>query len=303
MSPLDGPSTSARPLPMSERGGWARDLIRPFYAGYYNHRHAKWAEVEDTSFVSFTFDDFPSSALNIGGKIIAEMGATATFYATSGPGSEELYSKQDLETLLSQGHELGCHTHSHLRAGYVSGRAFERDVVRNISALERMAPGQRLRSFSYPFGATNLRTQRRLSRYFTSGRGTVGGINRGRFDLNHLRANRVNSRLGNRRALEELIDVAANRGGWLLFYTHDVSSEPSQFGCTPRDLEALASHAARSGAALRTVGQVVASLRQEMLDSRARSANVSRPSPDPDRTTRRSPRTAPSDSDHRGVDD
>ena len=174
--------------PWRGRAAPLRDAIRPLYARYYDYWHANWARVEDASFVSFTFDEFPSSAVNSGGKIIAEIGTAATFYATSGPSADERYSKYDLDTLLAEGHELGCHTDSHLRVGRVPGRTFERD------------------------------------------------------------------------------DATASEGGWLVFYTHDLSMRPSPFGCTPADLETLASRAVAAGVELLPVGEVVARLRPDALD-------------------------------------
>ena len=66
--------------------------------------------------MSFTFDDFPSSAVHAGGTLITELGGTATFHATSGPYAAGLYEKHDLDALLAAGHEVGSHTHSHSKS-------------------------------------------------------------------------------------------------------------------------------------------------------------------------------------------
>ena len=77
---------------------------------------------------------------------------------------------------------------------------------------------------------------------------------------NHLRSNHVYAEVGSQKRLEELVDNATDRGGWLLFYTHDVSTNPSPFGCTPDDIERLASRALDKGAKLLAVREVMARL-------------------------------------------
>jgi hypothetical protein len=46
-------------------------------------------------------------------------------------------------------------------------------------------------------------------------------------------------------ALRARIDEARDRNGWVIFYTHDVSEDPSEWGCTPAQLEAVVDHAAQ----------------------------------------------------------
>src|ERR1700681_1152721 len=62
--------------------------------------------------ISFTFDDFPRSALLVGGAILHRFGLTGTYYASLGLAGKETASGQifvpdDLTTLVEQGHELG----------------------------------------------------------------------------------------------------------------------------------------------------------------------------------------------------
>jgi hypothetical protein len=44
--------------------------------------------------------------------------------------------------------------------------------------------------------------------------------------------------------MRRLIDRACKIGGWLIFYTHDVTETPSRFGCTPRQWESVVAYAA-----------------------------------------------------------
>ena len=38
---------------------------------------------------------------------------------------------------------------------------------------------------------------------------------------------------------------ARARNGWIIFYTHDVAEQPSEWGCTPAQLEAVVGYAAQ----------------------------------------------------------
>ena len=62
--------------------------------------------------VSFTFDDFPRSALHVGGEILRARGFAGTYYASLGLVDRDspvgrIFSVYDLKSLLAQGHELG----------------------------------------------------------------------------------------------------------------------------------------------------------------------------------------------------
>lgn len=246
-----------------------KDALRPLVAANYRTRHRKPAECgPGTSLISFTFDDFPASAYRVGGRIVADAGASATFYASTAPGAPGPLVTGDLEGLVADGHELGCHTHRHLRIGDVPLRTYERDVLDNMAALRSLVPGIALDSFSYPYGSATLRSQHRIGRHFASSRGTLDGINRGAFDLNHLHGTRVYHHVGNLVALGDMIDDTAENGGWLIFYTHDVDGDPGEFGCTPGDLEYLVDRAVDSGARLVNVRDAVALLRPDLVSVR-----------------------------------
>src|SRR5262245_58970253 len=68
--------------------------------------------------ISFTFDDFPRSALLTGGAILGRFGLTGTYYASLGlmgtkaPAGPS-FVLEDLQALMEQGHELGSHTSDH----------------------------------------------------------------------------------------------------------------------------------------------------------------------------------------------
>ena len=86
-----------------------------------------------TPLVSFTFDDFPRSALLAGGAILRRFGLTGTFYASFGlmgrtAPTGSIFVRQDLDVLREQGHELGCHTFDHCHSWDTATDVFERKL-------------------------------------------------------------------------------------------------------------------------------------------------------------------------------
>ena len=72
--------------------------------------------IRDQGFVTFTFDDFPASALDIGGAILERYGLRGTYYAAPGLMGQESelgkhFTLADLEHASAIGHGVrpqGC---------------------------------------------------------------------------------------------------------------------------------------------------------------------------------------------------
>jgi peptidoglycan/xylan/chitin deacetylase (PgdA/CDA1 family) len=148
----------------------------------------------------------------------------------------------DLAELHARGHELGCHTYSHLKACDLDTATLEREVIRNRTCFERLVPGARLANFAFPFGIGTFRGKRQLARHFKTSRSIVPGINRGRVDLQFLKSVPLIDREIDRSEIDDLMDATVADNGWLIFYGHDVCRRPSAYGCS----EALLDHALKA---------------------------------------------------------
>jgi len=211
--------------------------------------------------VSFTFDDFPRSAYITGGAILQNHGAHGTYYAalslmTATTDLGQHFTADDLHHLLADGHELGCHTFSHLSCSLNSVRTIEADLTKNQAELHKVLPGYQLYQFAYPYGHVSVRAKRIAGHFFCSSRSTYPGINTAGSDLNLLLAARLYSRTPSPH-IRSLISEAVANCGWLIFYTHDVEQHPSPYGCTPQYLEDAVKCALDSGATILTVGQAL----------------------------------------------
>lgn len=219
----------------------------------------------DRPVVSFTFDDFPHSAFKTGGAILKDFGVRGTYFVSIGLIDRtnecgRLFSIQDLCDLIADGHELACHTYSHIGSLSTNSRKFKLDVVRNSQELSRLLSSQNLDNFSYPHGEVTIWAKRYLKRIFLSCRGIEGGINIGKVDLNLLLANRLYSAGGDINSIKELIAKNAEMKGWLIFYTHDVASLPSSWGCTPEYFAETLKEAIRSGADVLSIREAIGKL-------------------------------------------
>lgn len=212
--------------------------------------------------VSFSFDDFPRSAARAGAQVMESQNARATYYVAMGlmTGNGPEFTREDLQHVSDHGHELGCHSHSHLDLMTAPRRAVEKDLDANAAAFEAALPGKSLAHFAYPYGRLRPEQKAQLAGRFASMRSIFPGLHRGKVDLSLLKGNKLYSRGKHLDRALQLIDRLAGKGGWLILYAHDVSENPTEFGVTPKDLERILRVTASIGAEISTVGAVVSSL-------------------------------------------
>jgi peptidoglycan/xylan/chitin deacetylase (PgdA/CDA1 family) len=217
--------------------------------------------------ITFCFDDFPRTALTTGADLLEAVGARATYYVamslmntTNNLG--EQFCDEDLLSVVERGHELASHTFSHLSARQVGYEAFHGDVDKGERAIQERMRLSTSGNFAYPFGEVTLGVKKRLGSHFTSCRGTYGGVNGPDVDLNLLRANSLYGDLDRAEAAKRLVLENEARNGWLIFYSHDVTTKPSPYGCTPQLLADVCSFAASRDARFMTVAQVMKVLGQ-----------------------------------------
>ncbi len=216
--------------------------------------------------VSFTFDDAPRTAFDVGREILEQYGARATYFVSLGLLDTEtevgrIASVGDLARAVDEGSELGCHTFDHLDAWHVSSAAFMASVVRNREALHRILPDARFTTFAYPKSGATLSVKSALGNTFVCCRGGGQVTNEDSADLNLLKACFLDRRTGvDTEFIRTLVDHNAARRGWLILATHDIAADPSPYGCTPEFLEATVQYASRSGALLLPVGEACAKL-------------------------------------------
>jgi peptidoglycan/xylan/chitin deacetylase (PgdA/CDA1 family) len=219
-----------------------------------------------TPLISFTFDDFPRSALLTGGAILNRFGLAGTYFASFGLMGKQaptgtIFVRDDLKTLVDQGHEIGCHTFAHCHSWDTASAVFEDSVVANRRALNELLPGASFRTFSYPVSPPRPTTKRNTAKHFSGCRGGGQTFNAGTADLNYLAAYFLEKSRGNRDAVKQLIQENRQARGWLILATHDVCESPTPFGCTPDFFEDIVRSAVESGARILPVADALEVLR------------------------------------------
>ncbi len=221
--------------------------------------------------ISFTFDDIPRSAFTVGGAILRTHGVRGTYYVSlklmdTTAVQGKLFSRKDLESIVADGHELGCHTHEHLDAWKTGPRQFEASLRDNQRVLSGLFPGRHFRTFSYPISDPRPRTKKIAGKHFLCSRGGGQAYNSGLIDLNLLKAYFLDERnRGNTSEIRTLIEHNRQERGWLIFATHDIGEAPSPFGFSPRLFEEVVRNSVDSGAVVVPVLEAIEMLMAQRL--------------------------------------
>jgi len=221
--------------------------------------------------VTFTFDDFPRSAYEAGGGILRSHEAHGTYYAAMSLEGKvnhqgEHFLRSDLERLLADGHDLGSHTYSHISSRTSPAETFRADAERGKRALEPWCEAGGARHFAYPYGEISFSAKGRVGSMMESCRGITPGIMTDFADLNMLPANSIYAHDFDPLLIERVLARAGKLRGWTIFYTHDVRENPSEFGCTPQQLEFAVRQAVQvAGARVLTISEAIASFKSNQL--------------------------------------
>jgi|ERR1700722_280659 len=202
--------------------------------------------------ISFTFDDFPRSALWLGGAILEDSGLAGTYYVSLGllgndSPNGRIADATDLPRLVAHGHELGCHTFAHCDSWETEPAAFEGSIIENRRALSTHLSGVEFKTFSYPISLPRPTTKSRVAKHFLCSRAGGQTCNTGKTDLNQLSAFFLEKSTHRIQEVKRMIDSNRQALGWLIFATHDVSQNPSPFGCTPEFFAEIVRYAVSSG--------------------------------------------------------
>ena len=196
--------------------------------------------------VSFTFDDAPVSAARKGAAVLEARGLTGTFFIASGLAGQDSHlgqftSAEDVARLAAAGHEIGCHTRSHLDCAGASLAVMDAEFDANAEVL-----GSRPTVFAYPYGEVGFAAKRAVSHRFQIGRTVQAGLVTRGGDLAQAPAVGIEGADGEAIA-RRWLDRAAAECAWVILYTHDVRPDASGWGCTPEALARVVDHALALG--------------------------------------------------------
>ena len=208
--------------------------------------------------VSISFDDAPLSAAETGARILESRGARGTFFIAMGLADQDgpmgrNAGAGEVRALMDAGHEIGCHTFSHLNCGLAPAGLSAGDVERNRAALAELGVPEPV-SFAYPYGEVCSSAKVALGGRFALLRALHHGVIRKGSDLNQAPAVGIEGQDGEA-AARDWLHRAIRKRSWLILYTHDVQESPSPYGCTPDALARLVDVAQARGAEVVTVAE------------------------------------------------
>jgi len=216
--------------------------------------------------VTFTFDDVPVSACEIGANVLANHDVRGTFYVAGGGCGAvspvgRLASIEHIRVVAARGHEIGCHTYSHPEVSRIGIAALDDEINRNRLFMLTIDSAIALRNFAYPYGEMSVRAKRYLEAHFDSCRSVHPGINSGSVDLGSLKACRLEGTATDHAGIGTLVAETVRTNGWLILYSHDVTEKPSKFGVTPKLLERAVTAAKMAGCTVATIADALELIR------------------------------------------
>jgi len=211
--------------------------------------------------VSFTFDDFPRSAISHGAVPLEQEGWKATFYVASAlrdvTNHHGLhFAADDLPFLQSRGHEIGGHSFSHVDFSNLTPAAQISEINRNKNSLHDMGVKGVISNFAYPYGGVTVAAKRTLANQYKSLRGIRPGAHCGSADLNGLKSAPVFTGPKMAKTLD-LIKSLKHKPAWLTLFAHDIRDTPSEWGCTPDEFKIVMAAVKQSGAIVLPIGQAI----------------------------------------------
>jgi hypothetical protein len=131
------------------------------------------------------------------------------------------------------------------------------DCRKNASTISDVCGVNPMVSFSYPFGRVSMEAKLEIARRFGAARGVKEGLNHGVVDLAQLKACRIFHGDYATARFRQLVADCKKNSAWLVFYTHDICAEPSEWGCKPGEFREVLDIVADAGIEILTMRAAV----------------------------------------------
>jgi peptidoglycan/xylan/chitin deacetylase (PgdA/CDA1 family) len=208
--------------------------------------------------LSFSFDDAPQSAFTTGAEVLERHGVRGSYFICAGTAGRSgfvgrLGDRSEIARASAAGHEIACHTYSHLDCGKAAAAQVGEDLDHNASTLHSWGLPS-LETFAYPYGDVGPAAKRLLADRFALSRALHHGVVEAGTDLAQAPAVGVEGPDGEAKALHWM-EEARRRKAWLILFTHGVESELTPYGCTAGAFGRLVNRAVSAGFEVVTVAE------------------------------------------------
>lgn len=224
----------------------------------FAHRR-RAARSPERRLLSLSFDDAPASAFHAGGDILREKAAPATYFVCAGldglSGPMGAYgTRSDALAAHAAGHEIACHTYSHMDLGAADDEDVQADLDRNTDMLWSWGL-PRPATFAYPFGDVGFASKALAARRFHLARALHHDLIHAGSDLAQAPAVGVEGDDGEALAHQWMARLAQASEGWLILFSHAVTDRPSPFGMSGAALAGIVDAARDRGFDIVTVAE------------------------------------------------
>ncbi len=216
----------------------------------------------EKSLISFTFDDFPLTAVTNGERILNDFNRKGTYFISLGllGGLSDvglpIARLKDLEKLILDGHEIGDHTYHHLNAFEVDDIKYEESIIKNQEEMLKLFPSYIFKSFAYPFGYLTPSKKRIVRKFYKIARGIEEGYNKSRFDSMLLKSYHLAGDKNRFRLYKNILDKSSEQPSWLIFFTHEVQSNPTEYGCDEELFRSVVEYSLKGGFEILSIKEV-----------------------------------------------
>lgn len=239
----------------------AMDFVKQAKLFVLENTYARKVDIRlNKAIFSFTFDDAPISAATTGADILERFKATGTFYLAMGMEESDknkrfFIGEPEIAPLVEKGHQIGCHTYSHLNLAEVSVANACNDCDRNTQILNTLLGAPGVEHFAYPLGKVSLSCKKIFRHKYTTLRSTTEGLNVGLTDMSYLKSFPIYSSKMNKARILAAIQQASKTNAWLIFYTHDISDKPTPWGATEEDFRWVVEQCANNRGDILNIGE------------------------------------------------
>ncbi len=179
--------------------------------------------------ISVTFDDGWSSGKENGTEILSEMGdMKATYYINPGLlNTPEVMTEDDIRQLISQGHQIGSHTNTHIDITSYEPDYVRSEMIKSNDFLHSL--GIQQIDFASPYGKYDYNVMDQVMALHTSHRGTEKGINtKHNLDKSTLKGLFIRKDTTDAE-LREYVSRTKETNGWLILIYHKIEASDSKF--------------------------------------------------------------------------
>ena len=208
--------------------------------------------------VSFAFDDAPASAAHSGAEILQARDLKGAYFISAGLAGQSGHmggyaAPDDVLRLAQNGHEIACHTYSHLDCGQADAPAVQAELDRNARALADWGVSAPV-TFAYPYGDVGFPGKRIVASRFALSRGLTPGLIGPGTDLNQAPAVSIEGAQGEAVGRRWLAQAKA-RQAWVILFAHAVEADAAEFAVSKNTLARLANEAIAEGFEVVTVAE------------------------------------------------